>query len=72
MRAIAIVCISFIAGCSSLSLTQNDPDSTLNEASKAELRAQRIAAAHGGIIQVESPSEGGTVVEVRLPRALTQ
>jgi membrane-bound lytic murein transglycosylase D len=46
LRAIAIVCISFIAGCSSLSLSQNDSGSTASsEADKAELRAQRIAAA---------------------------
>jgi signal transduction histidine kinase len=34
--------------------------------------AQRIAAAHGGSIEVDSPPGGGTVVEVRLPRIGTQ
>jgi signal transduction histidine kinase len=34
--------------------------------------AQRIAAAHGGSIEVGSPPGGGTVVAVRLPRVVTQ
>jgi len=34
--------------------------------------AQRIAAAHGGSIELDSPPGGGTAVEIRLPRIVTQ